>query len=53
MADRTVFLTLFEAVSATDGTPGRLGVCERVWTVGSSAMDDGSSKWLVRGALPF
>ena len=46
-------LDSFEAVSAADGALGRLDVCERVWTVGTSAIDDGSSKWLVRGALPF
>jgi len=48
-----LFLTPFEAVSAADGALGRLDVCKRVWTVGTSAIDDGSSKWLVRGALPF
>ena len=53
MTNRTVFLTLFEADLAADGTLGHLDVCERVWTVGTSAIDDGSSKWLVRGALPF
>ena len=53
MADRTVFLTLFEAVSAADGALGRLDVCEQVWTVGTLAIDDGSSKWLARGTLPF
>ena len=53
MADRTVFLTVFEAVSAADGALGHLDICERVWTVGTSAIGDGPSKWLVRGPLPF
>ena len=53
MAERTVFLTLFEAVSAAYSALGRLDVCERVWKVGTLAMADGSSKWFVRGALPF
>ena len=43
----------FEAVLAEGGDLGRLDVCKRVWTVGTWAIDDGSSKWLVRGVLPF
>ena len=53
IANRTVSLTLFEAVSAADGALGRLDVCEWVWTVGTLAIDDGLSKCLARGALPF
>lgn len=49
MADRNVFLTLFEAISTVDGALGHLDVCERVWTVGTLVIDVGSSKWLVRG----
>ena len=46
-------LDSFEAVLATDGALGHLDVCKQVWTVGTSAIDDGLSKWLARGALPW